>query len=137
MAFDANIYVTTNNKKSLNVIVNADTPHPSLEVVDYDFGNGMVKLFPNYVRFYPNFQYVNTSCGQISFLYRGFQPTMVKWDFGDGHTTDTINPTHTYSSVGCYDVSITATMPNGNVLSVTRSIKVNGILPSPQIIPED
>lgn len=137
MASDANIYVTTNNNRSLNVIVGADTSHPFLDVVDYDFGSGMVRLFPNYVRFCPNFQYVNTSCGQISFLYRGFQPTEVKWNFGDGQTSDTINPTHTYSSAGCYDVSITATMPDGNVHSVTHNVKTDGILPPPKIRCED
>ncbi|MBR4327191.1 MAG: PKD domain-containing protein [Bacteroidales bacterium] len=137
MASDANIYVTTNNTKSLNVIVGADTPHPSIEIVDYDFGSGMVRLFPNYVRFCPNFQYESTSCGQVSFHYRGFQPTEIKWNFGDGQTSATINPTHTYSYAGRYDVSITATMPDGNVHCVTHSIKADGMLPPPKIRCED
>jgi PKD repeat protein len=34
-------------------------------------------------------------------------PTSWLWDFGDGQTSTTRNPTHTYSSAGSYDVSLT------------------------------
>lgn len=134
MAPDANIYITTYNRNSLNVIVDADTPHPFLKVVDYDFGIGMIRLFPNYVRYCPNFQYESSFCGQVSFLYRGFPTAEIKWNFGDGQSSDDINPTHIYSSEGNYDVDIFAKMPDGNVYSVTRCIDVLGKLPPPKII---
>jgi len=36
-------------------------------------------------------------------------PLTYNWDFGDGGTSGGINPAHTYSSVGSYTVSVTAT----------------------------
>lgn len=36
-------------------------------------------------------------------------PTSVLWDFGDGNTSSSFNPTHTYSSLGSYAVKLTAT----------------------------
>jgi PKD repeat protein len=39
-------------------------------------------------------------------------PTSWDWNFGDGTTHGTVqNPTHTYTSVGVYDVSLTASNP--------------------------
>lgn len=36
-------------------------------------------------------------------------PTSWAWDFGDGGTSTAQNPTHTYASVGSYDVTLTVT----------------------------
>jgi PKD repeat protein len=36
------------------------------------------------------------------------------WDFGDGNTSNTQNPTHEYNAVGSYTVSLTVTGPGGN-----------------------
>lgn len=47
------------------------------------------------------------------------------WDFGDGSTSTERNPTHTYSSAGIYDVSLTVTGPGGsNTLERTGYIEV-------------
>jgi PGF-pre-PGF domain-containing protein len=47
-------------------------------------------------------------------------PTSWKWDFGDGATSTTQNPVHTYSAAGTYSVTLTAT--NGTVSDdITRS----------------
>lgn len=35
------------------------------------------------------------------------------WDFGDGNTSTSANPTHTYADGGAYVISLTATNPNG------------------------
>ncbi len=36
------------------------------------------------------------------------------WKFGDGSTSTDINPTHTYTTIGSYDVELIATNPNGS-----------------------
>jgi PKD repeat protein len=41
-------------------------------------------------------------------------PTSWSWDFGDGGTSTAQNPSHTYSSAGTYDVSMTATNAAGS-----------------------
>ncbi len=45
-----------------------------------------------------NAQFTNNSLGGLSFL----------WDFGDGTTSTDENPTHLYSNVGSYEVTLTA-----------------------------
>ncbi|HEX2899697.1 MAG TPA: PKD domain-containing protein, partial [Bacteroidia bacterium] len=39
-------------------------------------------------------------------------PTSWLWDFGDGNTSTTQNPSHTYTAPGTYTVSLTVTGPN-------------------------
>jgi len=41
-------------------------------------------------------------------------PTSWNWDFGDGSTSAVQNPTHTYSQLGTYTVTLTATNSNGS-----------------------
>lgn len=41
-------------------------------------------------------------------------PTSWAWDFGDGNVSALQNPTHAYSVPGVYNVSLTATNPNGS-----------------------
>jgi PKD repeat protein len=41
-------------------------------------------------------------------------PTAWAWDFGDGGTATTQNPSHTYASPGTYTVSLTVTAPGGS-----------------------
>jgi PKD repeat protein len=41
-------------------------------------------------------------------------PTAWAWDFGDGDTDTTQNPTHIYTDPGVYDVALTATGPGGD-----------------------
>ncbi len=36
-----------------------------------------------------------------------------RWDFGDGHTSTTTNPSHTYTQPGTYTVTLVAYMPGG------------------------
>jgi len=50
-------------------------------------------------------QFVNTSEYGVQFL----------WDFGDGATSATENPTHTYFNPGTYTVSLTVTGPGGDM----------------------
>ena len=59
--------------------------------------------------------FTNLSSGATSYL----------WDFGDGHTNTTVNPTNTYTSSGSNTVSLTAIGPCGtNTLTLTNYIVV-------------
>ncbi len=41
------------------------------------------------------------------------QPTKWEWDFGDGHTSNKQNPSHTYTTIGSYTVSLTISNKKG------------------------
>lgn len=55
------------------------------------------------------------------------------WDFGDGTTSTAKNPTHQYSNLGYYNVSLTVTTSNGcaTTAAKTRFIRIiNGVTPN-------
>lgn len=43
----------------------------------------------------------------VAFSSSPFNITSWEWDFGDGHTSDEVNPTHIYELAGIYDVCLT------------------------------
>jgi gliding motility-associated-like protein len=47
--------------------------------------------------------------------------TSYLWDFGDGNTSTQINPNHTYTTVGNYNVSLIVTNSNGCTKSLTKT----------------
>jgi uncharacterized repeat protein (TIGR01451 family) len=47
------------------------------------------------------------------------------WDFGDGNSSNTQNPTHSYPSAGAYNVTLTVTGPGGSNASPITVITVN------------
>jgi PKD repeat protein len=54
-------------------------------------------------------------------------PTSWQWSFGDGNTSTTENPAHTYSAPGMYNVTLTATSPvGGNTVTRVGYITVYG-----------
>ncbi len=55
----------------------------------------------------------------VQFTDESQYPESVEWDFGDGNTSNELNPVHTYSEAGLYSVSLIAT---GNNTSVTKTI---------------
>ena len=52
-------------------------------------------------------------------------PTSWQWDFGDGSSSTTESPTHTYTSVGIFNVKLTATNAVGSDISSVQTITVN------------
>ncbi len=46
------------------------------------------------------------------------------WDFGDGGTSTSLSPNHTYTATGLYDVTLVVTSANGCVDSLTRTVSV-------------
>ena len=63
-----------------------------------------------------NIGFNNTSSGDI---------TSYSWDFGDGNSSNLVNPTHTYSAIGSYTVTLTVTGPGGADIAST-TIQVVG-----------
>ena len=46
------------------------------------------------------------------------------WNFGDGTTSTTADPTHTYAAAGTYTVTLTVTDDDGSTNSTSRSVRV-------------
>ncbi len=49
------------------------------------------------------------------------------WDFGDGNNSTLKNPTHTYATVGSFDVKLTVTDVNGCTDSLTKTITTQNV----------
>jgi PKD repeat protein len=64
----------------------------------------------------------------------GDAPLTFAWDFGDGNTSTTRNPSHTYQTPGNYTASVTVTDDNGDTGSDTIDITVTDNS-TPQINP--
>jgi gliding motility-associated-like protein len=62
-------------------------------------------------------QFTNTSSGPGTSIYA--------WDFGDGNTSSTINPSHVYNKKGKYSVSLMVSSSDGCKISSTQSTYIN------------
>ena len=54
-------------------------------------------------------------------------PSSWAWDFGDGYTSTSQNPIHTYTAVGTYDVSLTATRGGSDTKTRTSYVTVTSL----------
>lgn len=70
----------------------------------------------------------------LQFVYTGEHGTSIYWDFGDGETSEEMNPRHVYAEKGVYIVTQTATNTDGEglVRSSTATYKVE-VLGNPYI----
>jgi gliding motility-associated-like protein len=71
----------------------------------------------------------STSCNSpftVQFFDRSPAASTWLWNFGDGGTSNQKNPTHTYTSSGFFDVTLTITLPGGcsNTITKTQYIKI-------------
>ena len=66
-------------------------------------------------------QFTNSSMGATSYA----------WDFGDGKTSTTTNPSNTYSNAGTFTVSLTAIGPGGTNLLVRNNLIIATNNPPP------
>ncbi|MEO1438055.1 MAG: PKD domain-containing protein, partial [Bacteroidota bacterium] len=102
------IYVTTLQVEDINGCIDQESttfewfPAPNL-LVDPDTTNGCEPLTVNFNN--QSFPFDNT--------YTFY------WDFGDGNTSDALNPSHTYMDNGIYDVLLASTAPNGCTDTIT------------------
>jgi PKD repeat protein len=56
-------------------------------------------------------------------------PTAWKWDFGDGSTSSEKNPTHTYTTLGTYSVTLTASNSDGQDTTTKANYIVTTLAP--------
>ncbi len=81
-----------------------------------------------------------TSCsGDIDFtdLSTG-AATAWAWDFGDGNSSTTQNPSHTYANAGTYDVTLIASNTNGaDTLTKTSYITITAGSSAPPVVTND
>ena len=56
-----------------------------------------------------------TGCAPLSVQFNSTVPNAIswQWDFGDGSTDNTANPSHTYTSAGSYTLTLTVNTSNG------------------------
>lgn len=55
-------------------------------------------------------------------------PLTYLWNFGNGQTSSEASPSHTYATVGSYDVSLTVTDDNDVSSTVSKTVNVTGTL---------
>ncbi len=58
------------------------------------------------------------------------------WEFGDGETSTEINPSHTYTTVGAFNVTLTVTDDQGNSDSITEEAVVAAVEQADISLPE-
>lgn len=86
-------------------------------LIDYDFGE-----------YYPIAQFnyrIGTGVNEVVFTNQSTTTDNYVWDFGDGNSSTTFSPTHSYSSNGTYIISLTAL--NCNLSTLNQSIFLDTI----------
>lgn len=75
----------------------------------------------------------------VNFTNLSNNGTNFYWDFGDGNTSTTINPTHTYNSFGTFDVKLVADGGSCGIDSITKVayINIDPANPCIMIIPQN
>jgi gliding motility-associated-like protein len=128
---DQKIYVARVNTLSLSTIESPDLLSPAC---DFQFEstpliNPVQSGLPTFIQsfFYEGgFTFENTCLGDIT-QFTLSNPTDVEsviWDFGDGGTSNEINPTHIYSSAADYVVELSVTLNDGSNFSFDEIVSI-------------
>ena len=130
---DGKIYVTKPFTSKLNVIHNPNALGTSCNFQQnaVDLGGKICKLgLPPFVSsffFTPAIQFQNACVGESAqFQLSNATITSANWDFGDGTTSTSLSPTHTYVVAGTYNVTVSTTSPSGSG-SATREIVISDV----------
>ena len=62
----------------------------------------------------------------VAFAETSTNVTSRVWDFGDGITTTSTNPSHTYNSTGTKTVKLTVTFSDGCTSEISHDVTING-----------
>ena len=108
----ATLTVTDNEGATSTATVSIDANDPPTASISSNVTSGAGPLTVNFD------SNVNDNDGSFSF----------SWDFGDGSSavTNDLAPSHTFTSAGAYEVTLTVTDDRGAVATATRSITVTG-----------
>lgn len=131
---DGKIYLAIYDQLKLGVINNPDIVGVgcNYQTLGVDLGGKMSRgglpAFNQSFFFTPAIQLDNACVGQsTSFQFTTNQTvTSATWNFGDGNTSNSINPTHTYTTSGSYNVSVTITTPQGTGVN-SRTILISDV----------
>ena len=126
IGYDNKIYFTEAGYTYLGVIENPNLSPPNCySNRDGIFLNGKTAglHFPHFLRYSSNFSYEN-NCKSISFIYNGFIPLSVLWNFGDSQTSIELEPEHTYTNAGTYTVILTVTYNDNTTKTISKQITI-------------
>jgi gliding motility-associated-like protein len=113
LGLDQKLYLANENSGYLDVIND-----PDKKGVDANYENRKLFLngrnarmgLPPFIQsfFLLDFEFVNTCLGEQTSFSLKITSTInnVEWDFGDGTTSNEINPNHIYEDAGIYEVSV-------------------------------
>ncbi|WP_396160697.1 T9SS type B sorting domain-containing protein [Flavobacterium sp.] len=129
---DGKIYVAMTSQTFLSVINN-----PNIVGTGCDFSLNAIGLSDrfcysglpvfNQSYFAPSIQFQNSCVGEATqFQLGNSTTTSAVWNFGDGITSNSLSPTHTYTAPGTYTVSVTATSSSGTGVT-TRDIIISAV----------
>ena len=73
----------------------------------------------------------------VDFTALGLGATNWFWDFGDGNTSNSANPTHVFDSIGTYDVSLITWNSNGCIDTTVFNAYIDAVGENIQLPPAD
>lgn len=100
----------------------SDPATPLSASINVDHTTGVAPLWIN---FSTTVSGGDTSCDSTPYSYA--------WNFADGQTSDLSNPSHVFTAVGNYEVSLTVTDCAGTSVSANTVISVTPVNPSPAV----
>lgn len=129
---DNKIYIAFSNRTKLGVINDPNNLGLGCNFVldGIDLSGRLSKLgLPSFNQsfFAPSIRFQNSCVGEATqFQLGNATATSAVWNFGDGNTSNSLSPTHTYSAPGTYTVSVTATSSSGTGVT-TRDIIISAV----------
>ncbi|PID87866.1 MAG: hypothetical protein CSB06_02955 [Bacteroidia bacterium] len=134
LAPNGNIYITFPGAEYL-LAVEEDAGYPEKYVLNkkalYLNGNKASSSLPHYFNYHLSFKCDIIDCNTVSFYsYQENTLQSQHWDFGDGDTSDLLDPTHTYTAPGKYTVTLTGKYSDGTSRTLSKTITIS---PKPQV----
>lgn len=105
-----------------------DTGYFDVTLVAYNNGCPDTVVIPNFVRILPPVALFNAASNCVNkfrfdFADMSIAPQSWLWDFGDGSTSTLQNPTHLYSSLGAFTVTLIVTNSNGCADTTSQTVR--------------
>lgn len=134
MGPDGKIYIAVYEQSKLGIINNPNVIGTGcdfqIEAVDLGgkTSRGGLPSFSQSFFYNPTIIADNACVGQSTSFELQSNQTIISatWDFGDGTTSNAINPTHTFSAPGTYTVSVITISPQGTGTK-TRDITISNV----------